>query len=198
MSTRRRLTSAALELFERNGYRGTTVAQIADAADLSERSFFRYFADKDEVLFLDDAQLQEAVIATLGVDSADIWSQLRSGLNAAGSAFGLSREQYRARRRVIASHPNLQGREQVKHVQMQVTLAETLTEHGYSRHKASLLSRVTVMAWVEAMSRWSGDEPRARRANSSDEPRARRADSEPTTLAGAIDQVVDDLRELFG
>ena len=62
-----RLTKAAITLFDEQGYDETTVAQIAEAAGLTKRTFFRYFSDKREVLFNGSAELQrlwlEAVAA---------------------------------------------------------------------------------------------------------------------------------------
>lgn len=49
--TRKNLISAAMRLFEKKGYEQTTVAEIAAAADVSTKTFFNYFASKDEVLF---------------------------------------------------------------------------------------------------------------------------------------------------
>ena len=49
--TRRDLISAAMRLFEERGYERTTVAEIASAAGVSTKTFFNYFASKDEVLF---------------------------------------------------------------------------------------------------------------------------------------------------
>src|SRR3984885_7505762 len=62
--TRRALVNAAIDLFERHGYDGTTVADIAAAADIGTRTFFSYFASKEELLFPDsDARVQAAVTA---------------------------------------------------------------------------------------------------------------------------------------
>jgi AcrR family transcriptional regulator len=62
--TRRALVDAAVELFERDGYDGTTVADIAAAADIGTRTFFSYFASKEELLFPEgDARVQAAVAA---------------------------------------------------------------------------------------------------------------------------------------
>ena len=47
--TRQAIINAAVELFERNGYDGTTVADIAAAADIGTRTFFSYFASKEEL-----------------------------------------------------------------------------------------------------------------------------------------------------
>src|SRR5215470_8656190 len=62
--TRQALIDAAAELFERRGYDGTTIADIAAAADVSTRTFFSYFASKEEVLFPDaDARVKAAQTA---------------------------------------------------------------------------------------------------------------------------------------
>jgi AcrR family transcriptional regulator len=62
--TRQALVNAAINLFERHGYDGTSVADIAAAADIGTRTFFSYFASKEELLFPDsDARVQAAVAA---------------------------------------------------------------------------------------------------------------------------------------
>jgi AcrR family transcriptional regulator len=62
--TRKALIDAALDLFERNGYDGTTVADIAEAAEIGTRTFFSYFASKEELLFPEsDARVAAAVTA---------------------------------------------------------------------------------------------------------------------------------------
>jgi len=64
LRTRQALIDAAAELFERHGYDGTTIADIAAAADVSTRTFFSYFSSKEEVLFPDaDARVQAALRA---------------------------------------------------------------------------------------------------------------------------------------
>lgn len=62
--TRQTIVDAAVELFERNGYDGTTVADIAAAADIGARTYFSYFASKEEVLFPEvDGRVRAAVTA---------------------------------------------------------------------------------------------------------------------------------------
>src|SRR5258708_34003349 len=63
-----RLRAAARELFEERGYDGTTVGDIAARADLTERTFFRYFTDKREVLFSGSEELEKLIVS--GVASA--------------------------------------------------------------------------------------------------------------------------------
>jgi AcrR family transcriptional regulator len=68
--TRERIVSEAIRLFDRDGYEKTTVAQIAEAADIDPKTFFNYFPSKDEVLFneldLDVDDLLAAIAARRG------------------------------------------------------------------------------------------------------------------------------------
>lgn len=62
--TRQRLVEVATELFTERGYEGTTIAEIAAAADIGTRTFFSYFASKEELLFPEmDARIQAAIEA---------------------------------------------------------------------------------------------------------------------------------------
>jgi len=70
--TRKALVDAAIELFERNGYHGTTIADIAAAADIGTRTFFGYFASKEELLFPDtDGRVAAAITAIDAREPAD-------------------------------------------------------------------------------------------------------------------------------
>src|ERR1700691_6122859 len=64
-NARGRLEQAALELYRERGFEQTTVADIAARAGLTERTFFRHFADKREVLFAGAVLLQELLVTTL-------------------------------------------------------------------------------------------------------------------------------------
>ncbi|MEU5024741.1 TetR family transcriptional regulator [Streptomyces milbemycinicus] len=87
--TRAALVRSALELFTRNGYDHTTVDEIADAVDVSQRTFFRYFANKEEVAFaaqdvaeshffaaLCDRPADEAPLAALHGAVLDAWDTI--------------------------------------------------------------------------------------------------------------------------
>src|SRR3954452_24046786 len=60
-----RLRAAAVELFEERGYDRTTVGDIAARADLTERTFFRYFTDKREVLFSGSEELEKLIVSAV-------------------------------------------------------------------------------------------------------------------------------------
>ena len=70
--TREALHDAAMDLFSREGFDGTTVEEIADACEVSPRTFFRYFPTKEDVLFGDSEQRSTALIETLAAQPLDL------------------------------------------------------------------------------------------------------------------------------
>ena len=69
-----RLMGAAIELFDEQGYEATTVAEIAERAELTKRTFFRYFSDKREVLFSGSQELQDVYKRQGGRSGRGTWS----------------------------------------------------------------------------------------------------------------------------
>ena len=108
--SRGRLHEAALALYSERGFDQTTAAQIAEQAGLTERTFFRYFADKREVLFGGSALLQERIVAGV-VDAPATDGPLDAvagGLDAAAAMLGEGRRDLtRQRYEVIAANPEL-------------------------------------------------------------------------------------------
>src|SRR3954447_21336586 len=84
-----RLRQAAMELYSEKGFDATTVAEIAERAGLTERTFFRHFGDKREVLFAGSELLQDALLATMqqAPATAPPLDQVAVGLVAAGEFF---------------------------------------------------------------------------------------------------------------
>ncbi len=93
-NARDRLVEAALDLYGERGFEQTTVAQIAKRAGLTERTFFRYFADKPEVLFSGAVALQEFVVTHVAdaPDSAAPIEAVASALEATAEIFNEVRE----------------------------------------------------------------------------------------------------------
>ncbi|WP_116024277.1 TetR family transcriptional regulator [Thermomonospora umbrina] len=69
--TREALIDAAFALFAEKGFEATTVEEIADAVDVSSRTFFRYFASKEDVALTFQAEQHDAVFAALAERPAD-------------------------------------------------------------------------------------------------------------------------------
>src|SRR6478672_1568172 len=97
--SRDRLRQAALELYGERGFDHTTVAEIAKRAGLTERTFFRHFADKREVLFWGAATLQEHLVnAVAGApDSAAPIDAIAAAIEVAGVLLQERREGARQR-----------------------------------------------------------------------------------------------------
>src|ERR1700724_1203764 len=103
--SRGRLEQAALALYGERGFDNTTVADIAVRAGLTERTFFRYFADKREVLFSGAGTLQELLVSAVvsAPDSATPIDAVAAALEGAGALLQERREFARQRQAVIAA-----------------------------------------------------------------------------------------------
>ena len=111
-----RLAQAALELYGERGFEQTTVAEIAKRAGLTERTFFRHFADKREVLFWGAGALQDLLVRTLDavpVSAAPI-DAVAVAIEAAAAEIQQGREFSGQRQAVIDANPELQERELIK------------------------------------------------------------------------------------
>jgi AcrR family transcriptional regulator len=159
---RGRLAQAALDLYGERGFDQTTAAEIANRAGLTERTFFRYFADKREVLFAGSAELQKLLVdATASAPpSAAPIDAVTAALMAAGDVFNDERRSYaRERRAVIAANAELFERELIKMASLASAIADTLRRRGVSEPAATLTAeagiavfRVTFDRWVESVS----------------------------------------------
>ncbi len=158
------LMDSALRRFELDGYDATTVADIADDADISTRTFFRYFADKEDVLFPNDRAAYEVAERTL-VEELDgrsaPFEAMMTALDAVADALEASRERLQARARVIAATPALRGREQLKYLQWQDDLLPLVVERGTPPDETSLAMSVAFGLWREAYRRWLAASPPA-------------------------------------
>ncbi|GHO94294.1 TetR family transcriptional regulator [Reticulibacter mediterranei] len=157
-NARGRLEQAALELYRERGFEQTTVAQIAERAGLTERTFFRYFADKREVLFWGQARLQELIVNTIASqpDRAAPITMVVAAFDAMTATFPQERrELLRQRQVVIAANTELQERESLKLAQLTSAIAEALRQRGVTDPTASLIaetgsavSKVAYVRWI--------------------------------------------------
>ena len=153
---RGRLEQAALELFVEQGFDTTTVAEIAERAGLTERTFFRHFTDKREVLFSGSAALQELLAAGVA-DAPDGTAPIEAvgaALQAAGAVIQRRGEWSQQRQAVIASHAELRERELIKLASLAATLTEALRRRGVKDPAASLTAEVGIAAFKVGFERW--------------------------------------------
>src|SRR5689334_7940334 len=156
---RGRLEQAALELFLERGFEQTTVTEIAGRAGLTQRTFFRHFADKREVLFAGSAALQELLVSTLASapDSAAPIDAVAAAIEAAGARLQERRDYSRQRQAVIAANPELQERELIKLASLSAALAGALRQRGVTDPAASLAAEAGIAVFRIAIERWQNE-----------------------------------------
>ncbi len=158
-NARGRLERAAMELYGERGFEQTTVAEIAARAGLTERTFFRHFADKREVLFWGAAALQELFVSTVtsAPESAAPIDAVAAALAAAGALLQERRDGARLRHAIIVANPELQERELIKMATLAAALAVALRERGVSAPAASLAAEAGIAVFKIAFERWIAD-----------------------------------------
>jgi AcrR family transcriptional regulator len=154
-----RLRQAAMELYLERGFEQTTVAEIADRAGLTARTFFRYFADKREVLFAGSSSLQEQLVAALDAapDAASPMEAVAIALDAAAMALGDHREYSRHRQSVINANLELRERELIKMATLAMAIADGLRRRGVAEPNASLAAEAGIAVFRVAFERWVND-----------------------------------------
>jgi len=155
-NARGRLEQAALELYVERGYEQTTVAEIAERAGLTERTFFRHFADKREVLFAGAGALQELLVTAVSgaPDAVAPLEAVAAALEAAGALLQERREYSRRRQSVIDANPALQERELIKLAALASALAGALRRRGVTGPAASLTAEAGIAVFKIAFERW--------------------------------------------
>jgi AcrR family transcriptional regulator len=158
-NARGRLERAAIELYGERGFEQTTVAEIAARAGLTERTFFRHFADKREVLFWGAAALQELLVNAVAnaPESAAPIDAVAAALAAAGVLLQERRDGARLRHAIIVANAELQERELIKMAALAAALADTLRERGVSDPAASLAAEAGIAVFKIAFERWIAD-----------------------------------------
>ena len=156
-----RLARAALDLYAERGFEQTTVADIARRAGVTERTFFRYFADKREVLFKRSAALQDVI-----VESIDLAPPAMSPIDTVGAAVTCAasmiqenREFAGQRAAVIAANPSLQERELLKLANLGTAAAEALRRRGVPDLTARLAAETGVTIFSAGFERWLSEPP---------------------------------------
>lgn len=154
---RARIEEAALELFIKHGFEGVTVSEIAARAGLTERTFFRHFADKREVLFGGQKELQASLVdaisaAPSSVAPLDAVAQgLREG---AGAIFEERRDQIRRRQTVLDTVAGLKEREMLKLAALSEVIAGALRDRGVAATTATLSAEMGIVLFKIAFDRW--------------------------------------------
>jgi AcrR family transcriptional regulator len=158
-NARGRLEVAALELYAERGFDQTTVAQIAERAGLTERTFFRHFADKREVLFGGGTVIEELLVRAVADAPAEAtpYDVVATALQEAAVVLEGRREIAPRRQAVIDAHPELQERELGKLSSWAGALATALGERGVEPRLAGLVAQTGLAVFRVAFEAWVGD-----------------------------------------
>lgn len=153
---RERLQHAALDLFAERGFDGVTVSEIAAAAGLTERTFFRHFSDKREALFGGQEQLAALFLGTIADSTSTDPMALVAEAVAGSAAFFIDdrRSWSRARQAVIQQNVALQERDSLKMTSLAALLGNGLTARGFSATVATLAAECGISAFRVAYSQW--------------------------------------------
>ncbi len=158
-NTRGRLEQAAYELFRDRGYEQTTVADIARHAGLTERTFFRQYADKREVLFGGAAALQSELLRAVGDLPPELptFEVVRSAVGTLATFMQGRRALARERQRLVDAHADLQERELIKRATLTAALAQALKQRGTPDLAASLAADMGIGVFYVGFACWLDD-----------------------------------------
>jgi AcrR family transcriptional regulator len=156
---RRRLQQAALELYRERGFDQTTTAEIAARAGVNERTFFRHFPDKREVLFDGQAALRTALMQAVAEapDGLQPLEMLLCAFRKAGRILEDNRPFSEPRLEVIAVTPALRERELAKAASLTEAVAEALRQRDVDDRLASLAAQTGWAAFHHAAQAWIDD-----------------------------------------
>ena len=153
---RGRLAKAAMALYAGQGFDQTTVAEIAARAGLTERTFFRHFADKREVLFYGMDMARDLLTRTIAEApaSATPMEAIGAALQALAAVFQENPERVRLRNAVVSANAELRERELSKLEAFASAVAGALRDRGVPELAASLAAETGIAVFKVAFARW--------------------------------------------
>jgi AcrR family transcriptional regulator len=158
--TRERLTRAAMELFRDRGFEATTLDDIAAAANISRRSFFHYFASKEDVVFAWQEGSTAALIAAVAARPAGEFLLVAAENAIAAMIRRLEPGEAIAIAKLRRDNPALQARDQVKYEKLERALAEALARRAgdkTERLQARLIAMIATGAMRIGSELWAAE-----------------------------------------
>jgi AcrR family transcriptional regulator len=150
---RSEIAAAAIRLATERGYDHVTVDDIAAEVDMAPRTFFRYFASKDDVLFTDRSEKLDRLRAAIEARPATeaIWRSLREALVSLACTFEDERDLSLAKSKLIAATPSLAARAVERQTEWQRLIAAAVATRLGVEADADLRAQVVAGAAVAAM-----------------------------------------------
>ncbi|MFD0205097.1 MULTISPECIES: TetR family transcriptional regulator [Saccharothrix] len=177
---REQIVTAAFELFAERGFAAVTVTDIAERAEVGRTTFFRYFGDKQEVVFSDEQAIVEKATTRFRAappvtDLAGAVAQLRAIAVELCRELTVDGEHYRRHERLLRENPELRDRSGRKFAGLRDVFRATLLDRGASPEVAVLAPQVALACYAAGNAL---------------------ADGDPDRLAGAVDDAFGRLRGL--
>jgi AcrR family transcriptional regulator len=147
-----------MELFVERGYARTTVGDIAERAGLTQRTFFRYFPDKREVLFSGSQELEKTTVdqVSSAPEEATPFEIVTRAVEAAGAALETRRDlaHVRARYAIVTEHAEVRERELIKMASLGAAITRALRARGVTEPAASLAAEAGIAVFKVGFERW--------------------------------------------
>ncbi|HLM19282.1 MAG TPA: TetR family transcriptional regulator [Acidimicrobiia bacterium] len=163
--TREALQDAALARFARQGFEGTTVEEIAEACEVSPRTFFRYFPTKEDVLFVDAAVRRERMLEVIAQRPAGepAFAALCAAMRTLTADYRDDRDALVARSKIVAASPHLQAYKAEHQHGWEADVVDVLERRALAQHEPVareelvLVTAVTTAALRVALDAWVAD-----------------------------------------
>lgn len=155
-AARERLERAALDLYAERGFDAVTIAEIAERAQVTQRTYFRHFPDKREVLFGGERLLLEWVEAALAdVDPATPpWPTLLAVVDGVVPPIEANRAASGRLAAIIATDPSLRERAAAKEAVLVAAITDRLVRRGADPERAAIATRTAWGVLTQAVSAW--------------------------------------------
>jgi AcrR family transcriptional regulator len=158
--TRATLESVAIRLFAEQGFDATTVEEIAAIAEVSPRTFFRYFPSKESVVLERDAELRDRLFEAIErhLDEEDPTTMVRLALEEAMAAVGHDQDDHLLVARILASSPALRASERERQRSWEEAIAKAVARRMHQDPERDLHPRLVgaliVAALTAAVDTW--------------------------------------------
>ena len=151
--TRETLVRTALRQFAKRGFDHVTVEEIAAACDVSPRTFFRYFASKEDVLFAESDARREHLLASVAQQGREVsaFRAVESAVHMVAAEYAEDHDLLRVRHRIVTSTPSLRTRAAERQQGWETDIVEQLRSSGRAKRMSDLDLRLLVAATMTAL-----------------------------------------------
>lgn len=162
--TRRTIERVALDLFDTHGFDGTTIDEIAAAADIAPRTFFHYFPSKEDVVLADYAMRLERIVGALKTSPGDQapWLALRDAFLTVAADYESEQEQLLRRFRIIASTPSVTARSLLLQAAWEDAITDAVSDwlglEGTDDIRPRLIAGAALAAMRASLAHWLNDD----------------------------------------